>query len=62
MLYKIINIVNNSINVADFPDGAKATTPPVILAALPIDPKKKTLCVYGHLDVPTCIDRRLRIR
>lgn len=34
-----------------FPDGKVAPYPPVLLAQLGADPKKKTLCVYGHLDV-----------
>ena len=34
-----------------FPDGKVAPLPPVLLAQLGNDPAKKTLCVYGHLDV-----------
>ncbi|XP_054160767.1 cytosolic non-specific dipeptidase-like [Oppia nitens] len=34
-----------------FPDGTTLPLPPVLLAQLGSDPKKKTLCVYGHLDV-----------
>ncbi|CAK8695394.1 unnamed protein product [Clavelina lepadiformis] len=33
------------------PDGQVIPLPPIILATLGNDPKKKTLCVYGHLDV-----------
>ncbi|XP_063418778.1 cytosolic non-specific dipeptidase-like [Mytilus trossulus] len=33
------------------PDGTKLPLPPVLLATLGTDPKKKTLLVYGHLDV-----------
>ncbi|KAK6190458.1 hypothetical protein SNE40_002321 [Patella caerulea] len=33
------------------PDGTKLPLPPVIFAQLGNDPKKKTLLVYGHLDV-----------
>ncbi len=34
------------------PDGrTKLKLPPVIMAVLGEDPKKKTLLVYGHLDV-----------
>ena len=33
------------------PDGTKLDLPPVLLAVLGTDPAKKTLCVYGHLDV-----------
>ena len=33
------------------PDGSKIPLPPVIMGQLGEDPKKKTLLVYGHLDV-----------
>ena len=33
------------------PDGSKIELPPVLLGQLGTDPKKKTLLVYGHLDV-----------
>jgi nonspecific dipeptidase len=33
------------------PDGSKLPLPPVLLATLGTDPNKKTLLVYGHLDV-----------
>lgn len=33
------------------PDGSTLKLPPVILACLGNDPKKPTLCIYGHLDV-----------
>lgn len=33
------------------PDGAQVKLPPVIFGQLGNDPKKKTLVVYGHLDV-----------
>lgn len=33
------------------PDGKKIPLPPVLLGQLGTDPKKKTVCVYGHLDV-----------
>ncbi|CAN0154130.1 unnamed protein product [Lampetra planeri] len=32
-------------------DGSKLALPPVILAEIGRDPAKKTVCVYGHLDV-----------
>ena len=36
----------------EMPDGSgKIPLPPILLATLGSDPKKKTLCVYGHLDV-----------
>ena len=33
------------------PDGGKINLPPVLMGQLGSDPKKKTLLVYGHLDV-----------
>lgn len=33
------------------PDGTKLPLPPILLGTLGNDPKKKTVCVYGHLDV-----------
>ena len=33
------------------PDGSQIALPPVLLGHLGEDPKKKTLLVYGHLDV-----------
>nr|XP_030724046.1 beta-Ala-His dipeptidase isoform X5 [Globicephala melas] len=33
------------------PDGQSLPIPPIILAALGNDPKKPTVCFYGHLDV-----------
>lgn len=39
------------IGMQTFPDGRKAHLPPVLLGQLGNDPKKKMLCIYGHLDV-----------
>ncbi|KAG8187357.1 hypothetical protein JTE90_016907 [Oedothorax gibbosus] len=33
------------------PDGTELPLPPILLGTLGNDPKKKTICVYGHLDV-----------
>ncbi|NWH73151.1 CNDP2 dipeptidase, partial [Piaya cayana] len=33
------------------PDGSEIPLPPVVLGTLGSDPRKKTVCVYGHLDV-----------
>lgn len=33
------------------PDGSKLPLPPVILGQFGSDPSKRTICVYGHLDV-----------
>lgn len=38
-------------------EGAEIPLPPIILGKLGSDPKKKTVCIYGHLDVqPADID------
>lgn len=34
-----------------FPDGQKIPLPPILMADLVVDPQKKTVLVYGHLDV-----------
>lgn len=33
------------------PDGSEIPLPPILLGKLGSDPQKKTVCVYGHLDV-----------
>ena len=33
------------------PDGGELGLPPIILSHLGKDPKKKTVLIYGHLDV-----------
>lgn len=33
------------------PDGSQIELPPLVLGNLGADPKKKTLLIYGHLDV-----------
>lgn len=33
------------------PSGEEITLPPIILGQLGSDPAKKTVCIYGHLDV-----------
>ena len=35
----------------DLPDGSTIALPPVLLGQLGSDPIKKTVLVYGHLDV-----------
>jgi nonspecific dipeptidase len=42
----------------DNPDGtSERPLPPLLLGHFPVDPRKKTVCVYGHLDVqPAHID------
>lgn len=41
----------NDIGEQTMPDGSKLKLPPVIFGQLGNDPKKKTLLIYGHLDV-----------
>ncbi|XP_032149645.1 cytosolic non-specific dipeptidase [Sapajus apella] len=33
------------------PDGSEIPLPPILLGSLGSDPQKKTVCIYGHLDV-----------
>ena len=35
----------------ELPDGKEIPLPPVLLGQLGNDPKKKMVCMYGHLDV-----------
>jgi len=46
-----VEMVKNPAGTQTFPDGRKAEYPEIILARLGTDPAKKTLLVYGHLDV-----------
>lgn len=39
------------VGMQTLPDGSKIPLPPVLMGHLGSDPKKKTVCVYGHLDV-----------
>ena len=41
-----------------FGDGEKIPLPPVLLGQLGDDPKKKTVLVYGHLDVQPALKVR----
>lgn len=43
--------LTSSISKLQLPDGSKIPLPPIILGKLGSDPSKKTVCVYGHLDV-----------
>lgn len=39
------------------PSGEEIPLPPIVLGRLGSDPGKKTVCIYGHLDVqPASID------
>ena len=46
-----VEMVKNPAGIQTFPDGRQAEFPDIILARLGTDPNKKTLLVYGHLDV-----------
>jgi nonspecific dipeptidase len=46
-----IEIADNPLGSQTLPDGQTLVLPPIILGSLGKDPKKKTLCLYGHLDV-----------
>uniref|UniRef100_UPI00398F5B77 cytosolic non-specific dipeptidase n=1 Tax=Pristiophorus japonicus TaxID=55135 RepID=UPI00398F5B77 len=53
---KEIERLGGSVELADIgqqtlPDGTKIPLPPILLATLGNDPGKKTVCIYGHLDV-----------
>lgn len=39
------------VGIQTLPDGTTLPLPPILLGQLGKDPKKKTICVYGHLDV-----------
>lgn len=41
----------HDIGMQTLPDGSKIPLPPVLFGQLGNDPKKKMVCVYGHLDV-----------
>ncbi|BFZ15524.1 hypothetical protein BsWGS_18563 [Bradybaena similaris] len=52
----LLTKLGGSVEYADLgeqtlPDGTKIPLPPVLLGSLGKDPQKKTLLVYGHLDV-----------
>lgn len=47
-------IVYNDYNehfVLQLPSGEEIPLPPIVLGRLGSDPGKKTVCIYGHLDV-----------
>lgn len=46
-----IELCPNPLGTQTLPDGTKIDLPPIILGFLGNDPAKKTVCVYGHLDV-----------
>lgn len=53
---EFIKKLGGSVELADvgkqpLPDGTEIPLPPVILGQLGNDPKKKMICMYGHLDV-----------
>ena len=36
-------------------DGREIPLPPVLFVTFGADPRKRTVCVYGHLDVQVCV-------
>uniref|UniRef100_A0ABI7X4S2 Peptidase M20 dimerisation domain-containing protein n=1 Tax=Felis catus TaxID=9685 RepID=A0ABI7X4S2_FELCA len=51
-----IKQLGGSVELADIgkqklPDGSEIPLPPILLGKLGSDPRKKTVCIYGHLDV-----------
>ena len=40
-----------NVGMQELPNGSKIALPPVLMGSLGKDPQKKTLLVYGHLDV-----------
>jgi len=46
-----IEIADNPLKEQKTPDGQMIPLPPIILGHYGSDPAKKTVCVYGHLDV-----------
>ena len=45
------NIELADIGMQTLPDGTKIPLPPLVFGNLGDDPKKKTVLIYGHLDV-----------
>lgn len=45
------NVELADVGMQTLPDGSEIQLPPIILGNLGSDPKKKTVCIYGHLDV-----------
>ena len=51
------NIELADIGMQTLPDGSQIPLPPLVLGNLGEDPKKKTVLIYGHLDVqPAAIE------
>ncbi|KAB0800705.1 hypothetical protein PPYR_06444 [Photinus pyralis] len=46
-----VEVCLKEIGTQVFPSGNEVKFPPVLLGTLGNDPKKKTICIYGHLDV-----------
>jgi len=45
------NLTPNPCGEQELDDGTTAPLPPILLGSFGSDPSKKTVCVYGHLDV-----------
>ncbi|GMI15744.1 hypothetical protein TrLO_g10274 [Triparma laevis f. longispina] len=46
-----VELYENPCKVQQMDDGTTIPLPPIMLGSFGDDPKKKTVCVYGHLDV-----------
>ena len=46
-----VSVTLEDIGMQTMPDGTTLPLPPILLGTLGNDPKKKTVCIYGHLDV-----------
>lgn len=51
LLGATVELAANPLGMQKCPDGSEIPLPPIILGTLGSDPKKKTVCIYGHLDV-----------
>ena len=63
-----VESLGGTVRLADvgqqvLPDGQQIVLPPVLLGQIGDDPSKKTVCMYGHLDVqPAFKVGRIEIR
>jgi len=45
------DVVVNTADIINDPEGLRLKIPPIVFATLGNDPEKNTLLIYGHLDV-----------
>lgn len=53
------NIELTDVGQQTLPDGSSIPLPPIVFARLGSDPQKKTVLIYGHLDVQPAAKVRL---